>query len=469
MSADEGDTIVALATPPGEAGLAVIRVSGAAALAAVDRGFRGKRSVASAASHTALYGRFMGPEGEVIDDVVVVVFRGPNSYTGEDTAELMCHGGPYVSRQIVQAMRTYGARYAKPGEFTKRAFLNGRMDLSQAEAVADLIHSHSELAHRASRQQLEGALSGKVRGLRERLIRSIGLIELELDFTEEGYEFFEKGQVRRLVCESLEEVESLLSSFGAGRLVREGVKVVLSGSPNVGKSSLLNLLLEEERAIVTEIPGTTRDTLEESIHLRGLTFRLVDTAGIRTAADAVEEEGIRRAERQVTEADIIVLLFDRSRSLEHSDEALARRVLTTLRSKKASALVVLNKADLPDAGSGEIVKMVHSLGVYPTVELSCKTGTGVGEFKNLLVEMVGRGTVAAAEGSVVITNQRHHAALAGAKDSLKLALASIDAGRTGELVAVDLRQAAGLLGEIVGEVTTDDILNDIFSKFCIGK
>ncbi len=461
------DTIIALATPPGEGGLSVIRVSGPESLRIASRGFQGKAALSDALTHTAHFGRFVGENGSLLDEVVAVVFRGPHSYTGEDTVELSCHGGILVSKRMIEAIVRYGARLASPGEFTKRAFLNGKLDLSQAEAVADLIHSKSEAAHRSSLAQLEGALSSRVQKLRNQLLEAVSLFELELDFAEEGYEFTNKPEVKQNLANAINEIKLLCSTYDVGRNYREGIKVVLVGAPNAGKSSLLNALLNDNRAIVTEIAGTTRDVIEEQISLNGLLFRIVDTAGLRQASDVIEQEGIRRTLVQAGTGDILLLVIDISRN---PDEAEKSSILDFMNHKSppgAIKIAALNKLDLVPGLNGEIRERTRFLGDIPTVKLSALTMAGFEDLKDLLTRSAGG--KASSEGGVTITNIRHFQALQKSAANLEMALASLQQRKSGEFVAVDLRMALDSLGEITGEVTTDEILNNIFSKFCIGK
>ena len=465
----EDDTIAALATPVGEGGLAVIRLSGASALQIAAKGFRGKQDLGAATTQTAHVGEFLGADERKIDDVVAVVFRQPGSYTGEDVVEISCHGGVYVSEQIVRALLEFGARHAAPGEFTKRAFLNGKLDLSQAEAVADLIHSRASLAHQASLQQLDGSLSAAVQKLRERLVNTNALLELELDFAEDGYEFVDRKRITEELEEARQLIERILGTYQTGRLVREGVKVVITGSPNVGKSSLLNRLLGEERAIVTDIAGTTRDTIEETVCFDGLAFQVTDTAGLRPSPDLVEKEGIRRAEKKVRESDLILLVLDSSRPLSAEDIALGKKVTAELKTANTPAILVLNKSDLPDHLGKEGTEFADTLSLETQIRISCVTGEGIEELRTQLVHCVAKAKIEVTERSVLLTNSRHYGAFVRAGQRLDQALGSVKEGRSSELIAVDLRGALEDLGEIIGEVTSEDILNSIFSRFCIGK
>jgi tRNA modification GTPase len=465
----ESDTIAAIATPEGEGGISVIRISGDDATSIAAHGFRSTTTIDKMSSHTAHYGRFVDEHGKTIDNVVVLVFRRPNSYTGEDTVEISCHGGRYLSKRILEAVIRLGARTAHAGEFTKRAFLNGRMDLAQAEAVADLIHARSERAHQSSLAQLNGVLSDRIVRVQTQLIESISLLELELDFAEEGYEFTEKANVAERLRASISEIGKLLLTYSVGRIYRDGVKVALAGAPNVGKSSLLNALLQEDRAIVTEVPGTTRDIIEESISLGGLLFDLIDTAGIRTTEDLVEQEGVRRAEVRLSNCDILVLMLDGTRSVGVDEVAAINRLANAVEQRGASCIFAINKIDTMNPQMNPILDVEEIAKKHDVVEISAKTHQGLESLKDLLVRKALRDLPVMSEGGVTITNARHYSALERTAGSLRLALQTIESGGSGEFVAVDLRAALGALGEIVGATSTEDILNSIFSRFCIGK
>jgi len=458
------DTIVAISTAIGEAAISVIRISGKDAIKVADRVFVGKRKLADVKTHTAHYGKIVDKNGDVVDYVVATVFKAPNSYTGEDTVEISCHGGILVTRKVLETVLEAGARLAQPGEFTKRAFLNGKIDLSQAEAVADLIRSATELAYQSSLSQLEGALSRKIRKMREDLINLCSLVELELDFADEDLEFVDKAQLAEKIKNVIGEIDELIETFRFGKIYREGIKVVIAGKPNAGKSSLLNALLNENRAIVSEIPGTTRDVIEESLNIEGVLFRIVDTAGLRETFDIVEREGVRRTEEQLKKADMILLVIDSTDEINEEDVRIYHRVLNFAVDESKRCIIVFNKVDLLDGKRPNMKIMVD----FPVVYISALTGFGLEKLKKLMVEQSFLG-MTRTESSVVVTNVRHRDALLRAKQSLIYALRSLEQGMSGDLVAVDLRAGLNHLGEIIGEVTTDDILNNIFSKFCIGK
>ncbi|MDW8108597.1 MAG: tRNA uridine-5-carboxymethylaminomethyl(34) synthesis GTPase MnmE [Candidatus Kryptonium sp.] len=459
------DTIAAISTAIGEAGISVIRISGKDAIKIADKVFRGKRKLEEVKSHTAHYGSLVDLSGKVVDYVVATVFRAPHSYTGEDVVEISCHGGIFVTRKVLEAILEAGARLAQPGEFTKRAFLNGKIDLSQAEAIADLIRSATDLAYQSSLSQLEGSLSRKIKKMREELINLCSLVELELDFADEDLEFVDKPELASKIRSAISEIEELIETFKYGKIYREGIKVVIAGKPNAGKSSLLNALLNENRAIVSDIPGTTRDIIEESLNIDGVLFRVVDTAGLRETYDVIEQEGVRRAEEQLKKSDMILLVIDSTDEINESDMRLYHRVLNLAANEARKCIVVFNKVDLLNGKGLQTEKMFED---FPVVHISALTGHGLDKLKKIMVEQSFLGTNRT-DASVVVTNVRHRDALVKAKQSLLYALKSLEEGMSGDLVAVDLRSALNHLGEIIGEVTTDDILNNIFSKFCIGK
>ncbi len=454
---DNEDTIVALATPPGESALAIIRLSGPQTFQIVDRCFRAKKPVAMQPSHTIQFGKIVEASEKLVDEVLCAVFRAPHSYTGEDSVEISCHGGVLVTRRILEILVESGARLAKPGEFTKRAFLNGKIDLSQAEAVADLIHAQSVRAHQSSINQLIGRLSKEIKKLRDELVESLRLLELELDFVEEDIEFVDKANIETQINKTCVQLQSLINTYKVGKVYKEGVKVVLVGEPNVGKSSLLNALLEEERAIVTHIPGTTRDFIEEAISIEGILFRLVDTAGIRETEDPIEKEGVRRTEELASTADVILAIFDASKPINMNS------IISHIKKAEGShLLVVLNKTDLKNPD--DFIETE-----YKTIKTSAKIRDGIEELKRELLKIVSEGEGTFTESSVVVTNQRHVEALQKALISLNRAKESLKNNVSNEFIAIDLRLALDFLGEIIGVVTTDDILNGIFEKFCIGK
>lgn len=453
------DTIAAIATPPGEGGIAVLRVSGPEAISIVDRRFRASAPLSTAETHTAHVGVIIDADGERVDQVVCTIFRAPHSYTGEEVVEVSCHGGTYTSRRILEILLEAGACMAQPGEFTKRAFLNGKMDLAQAEAVADLIHARSDAARRTSLEQLSGRLSREVQALRQSLIDAVGLLELELDFAEDGYEFLDRDKVWGLMENARSTLDRLLGSYAAGKVYRDGVKLVLTGAPNAGKSSLLNALLKESRAIVTDVPGTTRDVIEEGLSIGGVLFRVVDTAGLRPTADPIEREGVERAHEQLRSADVVIWVVDLLAPVLPTREAVESI-------GRSHLILALNKSDAVSSSSPDPAGLDHRARV---LRISAKNGDGIRQLeREMLTVAIGRETQDIPEGATV-TNNRHYDILQRSKRSLTLAMESLDAGRTGEFLAVDLREALNALGELTGEITTDDIMNEVFSRFCIGK
>lgn len=446
------DTIAAIATPPGEGGLAVIRISGPEALAVADRCFRAGRGgarLASVPSHTVHHGWVVGEAGPV-DEVLVTVLRAPRSYTREDTVEIGCHGGVMVSRQVLDAVLAAGARLAAPGEFTRRAFVNGRLDLAQAEAVADLIHARSELAARAAVAQLQGHLSARIQRLRDGLMHVLAHVEAQLDFPDEDIDP-ETGRALLARMESVRrEIGEVLATADEGRILRHGLRVAIVGLPNAGKSSLLNRLLGEDRAIVTPVAGTTRDTLEESASIRGWPVVLVDTAGLRDGADEVEAEGIRRARLAAESAELLLHVVDASRGWSPEDEALRSAVAGR------RALVVWNKSDLGTCAGPD------------GLPVSCRTGAGLEGLRDRIATEAGGAGETSAAARVAI-GARHRDALARSAMALDRALVAMGRGDPLDLLALDLRVAVNAVGEVVGKTATDDLLDLIFGTFCLGK
>ncbi len=451
------DTIVAVATPPGTGGIAVIRISGPDARAIAARCF--DKPVEE--NRKALHG-WIRQNGEPVDEVIVTLFRKPHSYTGEDVVEISCHGGSFVSRRIVDLMIQAGARPARPGEFTERAFLNGRMDLSQAEAIADLIHAQTEASRRAAVSQLEGKLSERIRSVRQELVRLCGLLEVELDFSEEEMEFASRKELSDTVSHSIAMCDELLESYKRGRIFREGVRVAITGSPNVGKSSLLNALLERERAIVSETPGTTRDVIEEAMDVDGILFIVSDGAGLRETEDTIEKEGVRRAEARVREADIVLLVLDGSRPILPEEKNKIQHILEM----NPQNIPIINKSDLPT--NVLLEELEHIWGDKAALKVSAKTGQGIHALINKLKDTaLGSGHLQKSEAT--LTRARHFHAIQTARGQLEEAQNAINLKTSQEFIALDLRGALDALGEITGETTTEEILNGIFSEFCIGK
>ncbi len=446
------DTIAAIATPQGVGAISVIRVSGPKSFYVADKIFKGKIKISESKSHTVHYGKIFSDGSNVIDDVLISVFKKPNSYTGEDSVEISAHGSPFIAQKIMEILLEHDVRLAEPGEFTKRAFLNNKIDLAQAEAVADIINSRTEASLRGARNQLDGLLSKKINFLREELINVSSLIELELDFAEEDIEFVSFEEIKRKISGIIEEIDKLLESYSFGRVIRDGVNVAIVGKPNVGKSSLMNYILKESRAIVSHIPGTTRDVIREEASIDGILFRLYDTAGIRLTSDEIEKEGVNRSREVVKSSDVVIFIND---ATEGFDVEIYNEILE-LKSEER-VIKVVNKIDLK-----------KNTGIAADVFISAKTGEGIDELLKLLKQKT-FGSQDYTEKSAVVSNLRHYNALKKAKESLLTALDSVKKKMSGEFISVDLRNAESQLGEIIGKVTTDDILNNIFSNFCIGK
>ncbi len=459
-----GDTIVAVATAAGAGAVAIVRMSGAQAIRIGERVFRGRMPLEEAGGYTVHHGHIVGEAGDIVDEVLVTVFRSPRSYTGEDMVEVSCHGGMLVTASVLGCLVHAGARPADPGEFTRRAFLNGRIDLTQAEAVADLIVARSVRGHRVSVEQLGGRLGGRVRELRESLVNLCALLELQLDFTEEGLDVVNVREVDGKLESAAGLAREMAESYEKGRIFREGILVVLAGAPNAGKSSLFNALLKSERAIVTPTPGTTRDFIEESIAVEGIAVRLVDTAGLREAQDEIERAGVVRTESVLRSADVILLVVDSTNMI--SFEEAARGIPDAL--PEQHRVTVLSKVDLlilPDQSTAHARMRDRE---NWDVRVSARTGEGIGELRKAIVESVVHGADTK-DDDVVVTSRRHQDALERAYRGLTSARASLAEGNAIEFVAFDVREAINALAEITGEVTSEDVLNTIFSGFCIGK
>ena len=450
------DTICAPATSAGTGAIAVIRVSGPDALAAVDRVVAFRSGTAAAAKgYTIKFGNAAG-----LDDVLVSIFRAPRSYTGEDAAEISCHASPYIVGALLDKLTEAGCRLAEPGEFTRRAYVNGKMDLAQAEAVADVIAASSAAQHRVAMNQLRGGYSAELRGLRAQLLELTSLLELELDFSEEDVEFADRSRLRALLDTACSHCRQLADSFRLGNAIKNGVPVAIVGAPNSGKSTLLNALLRDDRAIVSDIPGTTRDTVEETCVIGGVLFRFIDTAGIREASDEVERLGIERTFRKIGEAEIVLGVVDASMPQEAVSAAISE-IAGRVDASRQKLLILLNKADKADGPLS-----CHSERSEESVlRISAKHGAGLDELRAALAARAG---VASATGTLV-TNARHAAALREAAASLAAVSDGLDRGIPSDLLAEDLRAALTSLGTITGLIPTDEVLGEIFSKFCIGK
>ncbi|WP_123043817.1 tRNA uridine-5-carboxymethylaminomethyl(34) synthesis GTPase MnmE [Cohnella candidum] len=455
------DTIAAVATALGEGSIAVVRVSGPDAIGTVAKVFRSKTDLRSAASHTVQYGWIADPENErVLDEVLVTVMKGPRSFTAEDVVEVSTHGGIIAVKSVLELILRHGARMAEPGEFTKRAFLNGRIDLSQAEAVIDLIRSKSERAFQLARKQSEGALSKQIIPLRAQLIELLAHVEVNIDYPEHDVAEVTAGVIRETCGSVLSKVNSLLETANEGKILREGIVTAIVGRPNAGKSSLLNALAKENKAIVTDIPGTTRDIVEETISLGGIPLRLLDTAGIRETSDIVERIGVERSRSALNEADLILLVLNRHEEL-HEDE---RELLGQL--KDRPALVVVNKIDLP--GMLDLSEIEDLYGKDRIVFLSAKEGIGMDGLESAVSRMFFSGSVEASDLTYV-SNSRHVAALHRARMSLEDAIGATGEGVPVDLIQIDISAAWDALGEILGDAAGESLLDQIFSQFCLGK
>ncbi|PRY52635.1 tRNA modification GTPase trmE [Arcticibacter pallidicorallinus] len=449
------DTIVALATPSGSGAIGVIRLSGPEAITITDKVFKGK-SLAKQASHTIHFGTIRDGEA-ILDEVLVSLFIGPHSYTKEHVVEISTHGSQYIIESIIKLLIRTGARAAKPGEFTLRAFLNGGMDLSQAEAVADLIASNSASSHQVAMQQMRGGFSNELQVLREQLIHFASMIELELDFGEEDVEFANRDQLRDLINKIHRVLYRLISSFEQGNVMKNGVPVVIAGKPNVGKSTLLNALLNEERAIVSEIAGTTRDTIEDEMSIKGVVFRFIDTAGIRETADIIEAKGVERTREKMKQAKLIMYLFD---PVVQAQEEINEQ-LEELKVLGIPFVGIVNKKDLLD------LSLIDSLDGFGLNFISAREKEGIEELKGEILRKVNLHKIS--NDDVIVSNIRHVEALQKTEEALGRVLYGLDNPVTSDFLAMDIKQALYYLGEITGAVTTDDLLDNIFSKFCIGK
>ena len=464
------DTICAVSTAPGVGGIAVIRVSGAQARQIVDRVWRGKR-LESVASHTAHLGSIVDEGGEVIDSAVATVFCAPASFTGDDVVELSVHGSAWIQRETVQLLVRQGCRIAEPGEFTRRAFAAGKLDLAEAEAVADVIASSSRAAHRMAMSQMRGDFSRRLESLRERLLELASLLELELDFSEEDVEFASREKLRELADEIHGVVARLASSFATGAALKEGVPVAIVGATNAGKSTLLNRLLGDDRAIVSDIHGTTRDIIEDRIEIGGVLFRLIDTAGLRDTTDVVESLGIDRTVKQIDKAAIVVWVIDPAATDDTLRDTWQR--ISAHLTEGQHLIIAVNKSDLR-AASGNHAKAIRDsiekAALLPegftVINISAATGDGIDALHRALIEASG---VNSWQGDILVTNARHYEALTRALDSIDRVIQGLAGGISGDFIAQDARETIHHLGTITGAITTADILSTIFSRFCIGK
>ncbi len=455
------DTIAAIATGLSNAGIGIIRISGEDSFSIIDRIYKsrsGNKVLSQQNSHTIHYG-FIIDEGQIIDEVMVAIMKAPATYTREDTVEIDCHGGIIVTRKILETVLKYGARIAEPGEYTKRAFLNGRIDLSQAEAVCDIIHAKNELALKNSLKQLQGNVFQIIVDLRNKILRDIAFIEAALDDPEhislEGFD----TQLNHHLDEEFNVIDQIIKESKNGKIIKEGIKTVIIGKPNAGKSSLLNTLVGEDRAIVTDIAGTTRDTLEETINLNGIMLNIVDTAGIRDTKDIIEKMGVEKALRIASDADLIVYVLDSSTKLDDNDEV----ILNLIQDKKA--ILLLNKSDLEAKVS---VDEIRDKTIHPLINISVKDNTGLNEFEQTIKTMFFGGELSFNE-EIYITSERHREAFTQTLESLRLVKQSIDAGMPEDFYSIDLMSAYETLGKVIGENVEEDLVNMIFKEFCMGK
>ncbi len=449
------DTIIALATPQGMGAIAVIRLSGKEAITICNEVFHGA-NLTKKATHTIHFGTIRDGD-TVIDEVLASVFINPKSFTGENVVELSCHGSQYIVKKIIQLFMNKGVRLARPGEFTKRAYMNGKFDLAQAEAVADLIASDSEMAHKAALNQMRGGFSHEIKQLREQLVHFASMIELELDFSEEDVEFASRDDLTKLVNNLKKVINDLLSSFDLGNVIKNGVPTVIAGKPNAGKSTLLNALLNEEKAIVSEIPGTTRDFIEDEINLNGINFRFIDTAGLRETTDTIEALGVERTYAKMKQASLIIYLFD----LQQDTLPEIKEDIKKLETAGIPYIKVGNKIDRANPG------LLEALNNDDIVYISAQHREHLETLKEKILEVVNLDTFKT--GDTIVTNARHYESLLQTRKALDDVLQGVDNGITGDFLAQDIRLALHHLGEITGEITTDDLLGNIFSKFCIGK
>ncbi|GAA0116672.1 tRNA uridine-5-carboxymethylaminomethyl(34) synthesis GTPase MnmE [Clostridium senegalense] len=456
----EFDTIAAVATSIGEGGVSIIRVSGDKALNIVSKIFKGKnnRNLDDIKTYTMRYGYIINSNGEHIDEVIVSYMKGPRSFTAEDVVEINCHGGVVATNRVMSEVLKVGARLAEPGEFTKRAFLNGRIDLSQAEAIIDIINAKTELSMKSALMQSEGGISKEINALRNELLQSIAHIEATVDYPEDDLEEVTAEGAAKTLKSMLIKIDELLASADEGKILREGLNTVIVGKPNVGKSSLLNALTKENRAIVTDVPGTTRDVIEEYINISGVPIKIVDTAGIRETEDVVEKIGVERSKEKINQADLIILILDSSRQLDEED----REIISYILDKKY--IVLLNKLDLDGKIKKEDLKEFDSNYVF---EISAKTGKNIDKVREAIKDLFFKGEVS--NDDIIITNTRHKEALFRAKENIQGAIDTLENTFAIDLASIDIRNAWSDLGKITGSTLEEDIIDKIFSEFCLGK
>lgn len=478
MNMDYEDTIVAVATPVGKGALALIRISGPDALKIADSVWEGT-SLSSRKSHTAHLGNIKDEDGNVLDQAVATVFIGPKSFTGEDSVEFSLHGSPWIIREVTNLLLRKGARGAEPGEFSRRAYMNGRMDLASAEGIADLIASSSRAAHRLALQQTRGVFSREFNELRDKLIELASLLELELDFSEEDVEFADRSSLLKIANELLVKIERLTKSYSAGRAFKEGVPVVIAGAPNVGKSTLLNALLQDDKAIVSDIPGTTRDIIEDTCEIEGVLFRFIDTAGLRESSDTIENIGIDRARQRLSQAAIVLWLIDPFSPIEEqiaemvsslSELHREQMLIPVITKTKANGITADKVSDI-DKKVAEAVMSMRELNENSSetqiLKISIVEDNGIEELHKALKNASTREYDP--EKELLLTNARHYGDLLKAGTALRRAIAQIEAGTSADFIAMDIREATNALTSLTGSITTPDLLNSIFSKFCIGK
>ncbi len=462
------DAICAISTAPGLGAIAVVRVSGYNSIDIVDNIFQSVRrnfTLKEAKTHTAHFGRLLYDDGSVLDEVVATVFFAPNSYTGEDSVEISCHGSVFIQYEILKLLLSHGCRMAMAGEFTQRAFANGRMDLSQAESVADLIASQNRASHRLAMNQMRGGFSKELQILRDRLLTFTSLVELELDFADhEELEFADRSELKVLASEIEQKIGRLRNSFSVGNAIKNGIPVSIVGETNAGKSTLLNLLLKEEKAIVSDVHGTTRDVIEDTVTINGMQFRFIDTAGLRDTTDKVEKIGIERSYREIEKAVVVLWVVDASQSIQHSVE-LAGKIKQHLSDQKL--IIVINKMDLIDEEKRKEISEYYKQYSENQIFISAKNAENTDEVESVLVQSAQIPVVR--DGDVMVTNIRHYEALKNAYSAILRVQQGLDDNISGDFLSQDIRECIYHLGEITGEITTDEVLGNIFSKFCIGK
>ena len=470
------DTICAPATTPGTGAISVIRISGQEALDIADKVIKCRKgTISEAKGYTIKFGSVFSPDGDIVDEVLVSVFKAPHSYTGENSVEISCHASSFIVSSILNLLYGAGARAAQPGEFTQRAYLNGKMDLAQAEAVADVIASQNAAAHKIAFNQMKGGFSSELRDMRSELLELVSLMELELDFSEEEVEFADRSRLDGLLSALIDHISRLIDSFKLGNAIKNGVPVAIAGATNTGKSTLLNALLGEERAIVSDIHGTTRDTIEEVLNLDGILFRFIDTAGLRETDEVVEKIGIERTFKKISEASIVLGMVDLTRDLETTSETV-KEIIDKVDFETQNLVFLLNKTDISEVNTNVTTKNLivshienkgFKSGDIKIIEISAKTGVGLPDFRHTLVKT--QQNLLADSDTTLVTNQRHVQALTDSRTSLLRVRDGLASGLPTDLAAQDIREAIYHLGSIVGEISTDEVLGNIFANFCIGK